>query len=34
MTLAQMAAAIVDAVENPASGTRIVEVPEIRSHRT
>ena len=31
VTLAQMAAAIVGAVESPASGTRIVEVPEIRS---
>jgi uncharacterized protein YbjT (DUF2867 family) len=30
VTLDQMAAAIVRAVENPASGIRIVEVPEIR----
>ncbi len=33
VTLAQMAAAIVDAIENPVAGTRIVEVPEIRSSR-
>jgi uncharacterized protein YbjT (DUF2867 family) len=30
VTLAQMAAAIVRAVESPASGIRVVEVPEIR----
>src|SRR5262245_54319206 len=33
VTLDQMAAAIVAAVENPVSGVRIVEVPEIRSAR-
>ena len=33
VTLRQMAAAIVRAVESPASGIRIVEVPEIRSAR-
>jgi len=33
VTLSQMAAAIVHAVENPVSGTRIVEVPEIRTIR-
>lgn len=31
VTLAQMTAAIVRAVENPVTATRIVEVPEIRS---
>jgi len=31
VTLAQMAAAIVRAVESPARGIRVVEVPEIRS---
>jgi hypothetical protein len=31
VTLAQMAAAIVRAVESPAHGVRVVEVPEIRS---
>ncbi len=30
VTLDQMAAAIVSAIENPVTGTRIVEVPEIR----
>jgi uncharacterized protein YbjT (DUF2867 family) len=33
VTLAQMAAALVHAVENPASGVRVVEVPEIRLAR-
>jgi uncharacterized protein YbjT (DUF2867 family) len=33
VTLDQMAAAIVRAVENPVTGTRIVEVPEIRAAR-
>jgi uncharacterized protein YbjT (DUF2867 family) len=33
VTLNRMAAAIVRAVENPASGIRIVEVPEIRTSR-
>lgn len=33
VTLNQMAAAIVSAIENPATGTRIVEVPEIRKSR-
>ena len=33
VTLAQMAAAIVTAIENPVVGTRIVEVPEIRRSR-
>lgn len=33
VTLPQMLAALVDAVENRASGTRIVEVPEIRRAR-
>ncbi len=31
VTLKQMLAALIDAVENPFSGIRIVEVPEIRS---
>ncbi len=31
VTLAQMVSALVEAVENPARGIRIVEVPEIRS---
>ena len=31
VTLRQMAAALVRAVENPARGIRLVEVPEIRS---
>jgi hypothetical protein len=30
VTLRQMVAALVRAVENPARGVRIVEVPEIR----
>jgi len=30
VTLEQMVAAIVRAVENPARGVRVVEVPEIR----
>jgi hypothetical protein len=30
VTLAQMAAALVRAVENPVSGIRVVEVPDIR----
>jgi uncharacterized protein YbjT (DUF2867 family) len=33
VTLRQMAAAIVTAIENPVTGTRIVEVPEIRKSR-
>jgi uncharacterized protein YbjT (DUF2867 family) len=33
VTLGQMAAAIVTAIENPVIGTRIVEVPEIRKAR-
>ncbi len=33
VTLSQMAAAIVSAIENPVIGTRIVEVPEIRKSR-
>jgi uncharacterized protein YbjT (DUF2867 family) len=33
VTLAQMAAALLQAVEHPAEGVRIVEVPEIRSAR-
>jgi uncharacterized protein YbjT (DUF2867 family) len=32
VTLKQMIAALVDAVENPARGIRIVEVPDIRQH--
>ena len=31
VTLAQMTRALVHAVENPSSGSRIVEVPEIRA---
>jgi hypothetical protein len=31
VTLAQMAAAIVRAVESPVTATRVVEVPEIRA---
>jgi uncharacterized protein YbjT (DUF2867 family) len=34
VTLPQMTAALVAAVENPARGTRIVEVPEIRRYGT
>jgi uncharacterized protein YbjT (DUF2867 family) len=33
VTLAQMIATLVSAVETPSSGLRIVEVPEISSHR-
>jgi uncharacterized protein YbjT (DUF2867 family) len=32
VTLKQMIAALVDAVENPAQGIKIVEVPDIRRH--
>lgn len=31
VTLAQMTRSLVHAVENPSSGSRIVEVPEIRA---
>ncbi len=34
VTLGQMTAALANAVENPARGVRIVEVPEIRQART
>ena len=33
VTLKQMIAGLVDAVENPAQGIKIVEVPDIRRHR-
>lgn len=33
VTLAQMTVALADAVENPATGVRVVEVPEIRQAR-
>jgi uncharacterized protein YbjT (DUF2867 family) len=33
VTLAQMTVALADAVENPADGVRVVEVPEIRQAR-
>ena len=33
VTLKQMIAALVDAVENPAQGIKTVEVPDIRRHR-
>jgi hypothetical protein len=33
VTLAQMIAALVEAVENPPSGIRVVETPEIRRAR-
>jgi uncharacterized protein YbjT (DUF2867 family) len=33
VTLAQMTVALANAVENPANGTRVVEVPEIRQAR-
>ena len=32
VTLQQMVAALVDAIENPAQGIRIIEVPDIRRH--
>jgi uncharacterized protein YbjT (DUF2867 family) len=32
VTLQQMIAALIDAVENPAQGIKIVEVPDIRRH--
>jgi uncharacterized protein YbjT (DUF2867 family) len=34
VTLAQMVAALVRAVENPPEGVRVVEVPEIRGRQT